>query len=701
MPRRSWKAPYLGKNKLNWCINDNIPILQTKICPNCGKETIKVDLTPPGDVKPAFKKEIDLIRKSVDETYGNGLGLLLFPDNRIVLINKIGGLDFIAEIIMDGKIYGLFLYDPIKKSYKFKPKLFSAEKIVQITKKGSIKLKKFIEISDDVIQFIISGKSILAPGVLNFDKTIEKDDQCIVVSNGNYITTAVSHADAESIEKMVKSGYGKIAKNIKKNICIKSMDSQKNTLDDPNSDKNTSWELVFSANYVHMQEIVSEAKNFILKTKNYYNKEVAVAYSGGKDSLCTLLLAFEVLGPTFYVFFANTGLEFPETIENTKKITDLLNLSDKLIIKNAGEKFWELIEDFGPPARDYRFCCHALKSQQIMDIIEDIAKGDKILSFLGQRRYESFSRRDEKRVYVNSFIPLQIAASPIKHWNALEVWLYILYYPHYVNEKLVKVPVNPLYFEGYTRLGCYLCPASSLSTFEIMKETHPDLLKKWNSWLHNYFKKFGFPPEWEKFGLWRYKKMPPIWRDQFKVLGIKLDFSNFTKNSNLNIAITKGFSPCIQLGGYSLKGKFNFTLDLSQLRKILTIIKGENEIFDEVGAVTIKTEEYGINIFADGSFFIRVNEKKYPYEKLMQKTIGIIVKSQRCSGCGVCEKICEKRIIKINHENETNNYPVILPEYYAECTHCAKCITHCPVFIQVKLQMESFGEFTNETDENY
>ena len=288
MPRRSWRAPYLGKNKLNWCINDNIPILQTKICPNCGEETIKVDLTPPGDVKPAFKKEMDLTRKLVDKTYGYGLGLLLFPDNRIVLLNKIGGLDFTAEIIMDGKIYGLFLYDPIKQSFRFNPKSPSAEEIVQITKNGSIKLKKFIEISDDVVQFIISGKSILAPGVLNFDKTIEKDDYCIVISNGNYITTAISYSGAESIEDMVKSGYGKVAKNIKKSINRNLNRPEKIALNGADSDKNSNWELVFSANAQHMKEIVNEAKSFILKTKNFYNKEVAVAYSGGKDSLCTV-----------------------------------------------------------------------------------------------------------------------------------------------------------------------------------------------------------------------------------------------------------------------------------------------------------------------------------------------------------------------------------------------------------------------------
>ena len=226
-----------------------------------------------------------------------------------------------------------------------------------------------------------------------------------------------------------------------------------------------------------------------------------------------------------------------------------------------------------------------------------------------------------------------------------------------------------------------------------MENTHPELLKRWNLWLENYYKKIGFPLEWKKYGLWRFKRFSPIWRDKFNNLGIKLESSDFIGNSQLDIAITKGFSPCVQLGGYSLKGKVNFALDLSLLRKILPIIKGEIEVYDKVGSVTIKTEDYGINIFADGSFFIRVNEKNYPYEKLMQKTIGIIVKSQRCSGCGVCDKVCEKRIIKINRENESNIYPSILNE--PECTHCAKCITHCPVFIQVKLQLESFGEFTN------
>ena len=107
-------------------------------------------------------------------------------------------------------------------------------------------------------------------------------------------------------------------------------------------------------------------------------------------------------------------------------------MEQDLIIESAGEKFWELIETFGPPARDYRFCCHTLKAQQITKIINTIYDGNKVLVFLGQRQYESLNQSKEKLVYVNSFIPLQVAATPIKDWNALTLWLFLL------NEKIIS-----------------------------------------------------------------------------------------------------------------------------------------------------------------------------------------------------------------------------------------------------------------------
>ncbi len=691
MPKTSRNAPYLGKIQLRWCLLDNIPIISRKKCPNCGELTKEVRITPPGDVRPAFDKELERIRKIVDIDYGIGLGNILFPHSKIYLINKVPSLDHSQEIISDGEIQGVYIYDPIKQKFNFKPRIAAGKKIVLLAKNKKIKLKKTITISDDSLPYILDGKSILAPGVIKFSEDIKKGDNCLILNKGNYVTTGISFEDSPKIEEMIKNNYGKVCKNLKKNI-DKSFGTKKG--DYRNLRRNIkfiSWDFVFSVNSEYMEDLVKEAKTFIKNTSENQgaNKPIAVAYSGGKDSLAVLLLTYESLGPNFKIFFADTGLEFSEIIQNTKKVAEILKMTDNLIIRSAKEKFWDLVEDFGPPARDYRFCCHTLKAQQITDIISEIAGNGKVLSFLGQRRYESFSRSTEKRIYINSFIPQQIAATPIREWNALEVWLYILYYPHKIDGIETKIPITSLYFEGFNRIGCYLCPATSLSLFELMREIRPELIEKWDNWLDSYSKKYGYPEEWIKYGLWRFKKVNNQWKNMLQKIGVNYDLSLLNTNTPIDIAITKGFSPCAQYGGYSLKGKVNIALDLNLIQSISPIIKGTTENFPDLGVLTINHDDYKINIFTDGSFYIRVTDKTYNFSSLLKNIIGIIVKSQRCNGCGVCEKICPEKIIKIKEDPEKDvKRPYISSKLALKCNHCGKCITHCPNYQKIKEKIQ-------------
>ncbi len=55
------------------------------------------------------------------------------------------------------------------------------------------------------------------------------------------------------------------------------------------------------------------------------DKTIAVSYSGGKDSLATLYLALEAgLKPP--IIFIDTGLEFPETVENVRMTAEKYGL---------------------------------------------------------------------------------------------------------------------------------------------------------------------------------------------------------------------------------------------------------------------------------------------------------------------------------------------------------------------------------------
>ncbi|MHA1341689.1 MAG: phosphoadenosine phosphosulfate reductase domain-containing protein [Promethearchaeota archaeon] len=723
------KPPYLGKNKLYWCPFCNVPIMESITCPICKRSTKQIPITPPFDFRPAFNEEVEFFREIIDQQFilasnlkeNMNIGKILIPRDRICIVNKIPAIDYAYEIIVSGCIIGVILFDPLNGKYKFNPKYPSGLKIVQhfhscnnnlyFNIENLEFLGKTIYISKDAAVFVLNGKSILSPGVLKLSDNIEKGDHCLIISEDNkYCSIGIALNDLADLKQMKKSNYGKIAKNLKKNINpfweleieeIKQKDLllynylqniENYSVVDLSKNKFTNWKSVYHANQAYIESLVDKSINFIKKSIKKIGKKVLVSYSGGKDSLCVLLLVYKTIERNFNILFADTGLELPEVIENTKKVAKILKMEDNLVIRSAGKDtaatFWKLIETFGPPSRDFRFCCHTLKAKQIISYLEEYGKGDKVLCFLGQRRYESFGRAQEKMIYINSFIPLQIAATPIKNWCAMDVWLFLLFYPHIIDGKKEEIPINPLYFKGFERLGCYLCPASSLATLSKMQEIHPTLINKWNDWLKNYSRKFNYPKEWLNFGLWRFKNPNKQWRNRLSKIGIKYDLNIVKYDLPLEIKITKGFSPCGQ-GGYSIKGRCNSILDLNLIKNIISIIPGKIDLFSELGIISVKNKEFLININADGSFFIQFWEKNYKYKRLIRYVGGIIIKSHHCNGCGVCKKICPSQIIQIieiKKNEKKEGKKIYYPKIYepAKCKHCSKCITHCPLYSRIK-----------------
>ena len=92
----------LGKLCLKWCDPCNLPLLEAKACGACQGPTRPVVLTPPGDVRPAFGYDLELVRRTVDERFGPGCGARLCPEGELVLLNKAPDLDRMDEVIMGG-----------------------------------------------------------------------------------------------------------------------------------------------------------------------------------------------------------------------------------------------------------------------------------------------------------------------------------------------------------------------------------------------------------------------------------------------------------------------------------------------------------------------------------------------------------------------------------------------------------------------
>ena len=118
----------LGKNHLRWCYGCNLPILESKECPVCGEPTEEIELTPPGDARPAFQHDIDLIRSILDRDYGEGTGQAVLPEGHIVILSKAPALDRMDEVIVDGAVVASLRYD-MGSGWKFVSRMQGAYRI--------------------------------------------------------------------------------------------------------------------------------------------------------------------------------------------------------------------------------------------------------------------------------------------------------------------------------------------------------------------------------------------------------------------------------------------------------------------------------------------------------------------------------------------------------------------------------------------
>nr|QEE14775.1 Ferredoxin [Candidatus Prometheoarchaeum syntrophicum] len=703
--KRGMKVPYLGRISLFWCDDCNVPLLDDNHCDICKKKGHKLPVSPPGDIRPAFADDYITLWKCVDKQYGEGVGETLLPTSKIVLISRIGGLDRTEEVIVDGKILGILQFNILLNDFEFLPKLEGGILIYKIQEALTLSPKKHINLNNDGIPFVLNGKSILVPGVESFSEDINKGDHCLIIAKDNQsgksqcIAIGLARDSSSNFHEMFKNKYGELAKNktyIKqppiieiKHIEIDINQKKYNSDDDfeqINKSILISLKNAYKANYQYLQRRIKKSLKFIRKTIADIKKPVAVAYSGGKDSLGVLLLVWKVLGPNFKIFFADTGLELPEVLDNVQQIAKDLKMESNLIIESANDIFWKLIESFGPPGRDYRFCCHSLKAQNIMKIINTIYDGEKVLVFLGARQYESLNRMRSKLVYVNSFIPLQIAATPIKSWNALTLWLYILFEPvkDFESENLLEVSITPLYYEGHERLGCYLCPASNLSNFKLLKTSHPKLYERWFSFLDTYAQKHNLPKEWVQYGLWRFKQYTPQWKNFADSLNLSIDYNSPDSSAPLSLNIAKGFSQNID-ADFSIKGKFSHTLKIDDFLRFLPALTNDFHWDEFNGIIEINSKfkniPYALKIFIDGSFNLNSKEKEFDFYKLTELLTGTVSRSLYCNSCKTCINVCTQNAIRLEMGK------ILIDN--DKCINCYDCITHCPFFQLAKKALKT------------
>lgn len=200
-----------------------------------------------------------------------------------------------------------------------------------------------------------------------------------------------------------------------------------------------------------------------------YGLPLVVTTSGGKDSSVCVELAIRA-GIPFEVMHNHTTADAPETVYFVRsEFKRLENMGikctlNKPVYKGAPTSMWPLIpQKLMPPTRLVRYCCSVLKEQGGAGrFISTGVRWDESTSRKANRGvYEALGSSkaqniilnndndDRRMLFENCRLKAKRVVNPIIDWTDDDVWGFI---------QDAKVPLNPLYSEGFCRVGCVGCP---------------------------------------------------------------------------------------------------------------------------------------------------------------------------------------------------------------------------------------------------
>lgn len=241
-------------------------------------------------------------------------------------------------------------------------------------------------------------------------------------------------------------------------------------------------------------ELLKRSERLALK---YSDDGFYLAFSGGKDSQCLYHIA-QMAGVKFKAHMMLTSVDPPEVIRFVKKnYPDVVLHKPKDSIYNMAVK-----KKFLLPSRIIRWCCAELKEPG----------GAGTVCLTGVRKAESIKRQKRNNVEVSNrsfsgnldeFLIWQeqkikdkikhlnqdeysmekesevrciegkdkIIINPIIDWSDNDVWFFL--------NKVAKVEHCQLYDEGFSRIGCILCPMATFNRKLIEMKRYPHVKRCW------------------------------------------------------------------------------------------------------------------------------------------------------------------------------------------------------------------------------
>lgn len=202
-----------------------------------------------------------------------------------------------------------------------------------------------------------------------------------------------------------------------------------------------------------------------------------LAFSGGKDSQVLYHLA-KIAGVKFKAHMNLTSVDPPEVLKFVRMCYPEVELiKPRMSIYEMAKKKHIM------PTRSLRWCCAEYKEMSGAGKVTLIGirkqestrrkKREEISTEIkGIRSEETFDQWSEHQEKMITCVggKDKILVSPIIHWTERDVWKFL-------NEN--RIEHCELYDQGYTRIGCILCPMANKKTKARDIKRYPYVKKRW------------------------------------------------------------------------------------------------------------------------------------------------------------------------------------------------------------------------------
>lgn len=589
-----------------------------------GSKAFEIRLTEPGDARPANDYDIKSMLSGYRRETGSTAGFEDLLGVGVKLVNKVPFMDAMFEVISEGVVIGRYYFDPLTMEWRFR---FTQAGLLRVWDREPLPKFKLDEGLKGLLRRRVYPNKI---GASPLSQVVFVDPNDYPIGIG-YVSEDGEVVKAHSIYRRPQAV------------------SRANRV-------NSTWNDAIKENDYYIYYYKSRAIKFIHVMVEKVKKPVLVSFSGGKDSLVALHLTLEA-GYRPVLIFNDTGIEMPESIRMIEEVSRRWGL--KVLVASAGDNFRRGVERVGPPGKEYRWCCKVAKLAPLARLLKE-AFPDGAVNIVGQRAFESLDRARSPRVWRNKWIPMILNISPIQEWNQLLVWLYI--WKH-------GLPYNPLYDMGFDRIGCFMCPAGNLAEYSVVKETHPELWSKWESFLKRWaVERLDLSEDqasvWVERGLWRWlsdapQKLRLARRIGFKVPDWRVAYRRWLRPSLIEFKV--------EHNGASASFDDNITPESidSQYTVLGAFTKTDKGAY-KLGKIEVKVNDDKITVNGLGGVAAR---------ELTLDAIKLMYRWMHCAGCKLCETSCPTGAIKVVREG--GEYKPKVDS--SKCIHCKLCLDNCPL----------------------